>query len=261
MRRAPPGRQACVLARFVPCFAAVRDSPAAKSLAALCVVGALTAIAPDAPARARDDETPRGPAKVLEALAGIERGLVSSRYSHTTRVLRGQGIYEFDCSGMVAWVLRRSAPQAHSAVVYRSKRHRPLARDYYHQIAATKPDQKPRWGWSRVARVEDAAPGDVIAWLRPKEIRSPNTGHVGFVVAPPERVPGEVPAYLVRFADASRYHHQDDTRAESGRDGFGIGTILVVADPESGAPVAYGWFGLRSRWVLSTKIAIGRPER
>jgi hypothetical protein len=73
-------------------------------------------------------------------------------------------------------------------------------------------------------------------------------------------VPGDVEAYLVRIADASRYHHQDDSRAGSGRDGFGLGTILVVADSETGAPIAYGWFGLRSGWVLATKMAIGRPE-
>jgi hypothetical protein len=65
----------------------------------------------------------------------------------------------------------------------------------------------------------------------------------------------------LRIADASRYQHQDDSRAGSGRDGFGTGTILVVADPDTGAPTAYGWFGLRSRWVLETRIAIGRPER
>lgn len=200
-----------------------------------------------------------GPAAVLTKLAEIERTLVSSKYSHTTRVVPKQGLYEFDCSGMVAWVLRRTAPRAHSAVTWRAKSGRPLARDYYRQIAATPVSEKPRWGWQRVARVGESRPGDVIAWLRPQELRSNNTGHVAFLVAEPAPVRGHRGAYLVRIADASRYRHQDDSRAGTERDGFGMGTILVIADPVSDAPIAYGWAGLRSAWVLSTKMAIGRP--
>ena len=109
--------------------------------------------------------------------------------------------------------------------------------------------------------MRDTRPGDVIAWLRPKELKSTNTGHVAFVVEPP-RPTVEVPhGYLLRIADASRYQHEDDTRAETGMTGFGLGTILVIADPESDAPVAYGWVGVRSAWLLETPMAIGRVER
>jgi cell wall-associated NlpC family hydrolase len=228
--------------------------------AALAVAGALAAFSPELNARQRVERV-HGPDAVISVLAGIELGLRSSRYSHTTRVDPSSGLYEFDCSGLVAWVLRRASPRAHAAVAWRAKSGRPLARDYYAQIAATRAGAPARWGWSRVDRVEDARAGDVIAWLRPKQIRSTNTGHVAFLVAPPRRVPGEAAAYLLRIADASRYRHEDDSRAESGRDGYGTGTILVVADPETGAPIAYGWVGLRSAWVLAAKIAIGRPER
>ena len=206
-------------------------------------------------ARAEDTEN-RGP-RVMSVVDGIQNNLVEGRYSHVTRVNEKAGSYEFDCSGMVAWVLRRSAPKAGSAVAWTAGG-RPLARDYYRRIARTKAD-KPRWGWARVARVADTLPGDVIAWLRPKEIRSVNTGHVAFVVAPPKAVAGHPNAYLLRIADASRYQHDHDTRRGTERDGFGIGTILVLAHPETGAPYAYGWFGLRSGWILTTKMAIGRP--
>lgn len=201
---------------------------------------------------------PVGPEAVLDTLARIEQNLRASSYTHATRVDEKAGRYEFDCSGMAAWVLRRASPKAHSAVAYRSKGGRPLARDYYQQIAATRAGRA-RFGWSRVTRVADAAPGDVIAWLKPKELRSPNTGHVAFLLSAPEAVPGTPHAYLVRIADASRYQHAQDSRAGTDRTGFGHGTILVVADPESGAPVAYGWVGLHSAWVLSTPMAIGRP--
>jgi hypothetical protein len=195
---------------------------------------------------------------VLAALVRIEANLRHSSYTHATRVDERAGSYEFDCSGMAAWVLRRASPLAHNAVVSRSKNGRPLARDYYHQIALTRPGPA-RYGWSRVPRVADANPGDVIAWLRPKEVRSANTGHVAFLVTHPVPVARVPNAYLVRIADASRYQHQDDTRAGSGRTGYGRGTIVVMADPETGAPVAYGWVGLRSAWILRTSMALGRP--
>jgi len=52
--------------------------------------------------------------------------------------------------------------------------------------------------------------------------------------------------------------HADDTR-EAGS-GFGFGTILLVVDPDTGAPRAYGWVGLEWR-AFETSIAIGRPTR
>jgi len=144
-------------------------------------------------------------------------------------------------------------------VVARSKDRRPLARDYYWEIARTR--AKAARGWARVERVMDARPGDVVAWLKPPEVRSTNTGHVAFIVEPPEPSRLIDGGYLLRIADASRYYHEDDEREELGRSGFGIGTILIVADPVSHAPVAYGWFGERSAWILPAQIAIGRPTR
>lgn len=198
--------------------------------------------------------------KIMELIRGIDSRLESSKYSHATRVDETRGNYEFDCSGMVTWVLHRSAKVAHSTVLGRTNGARPLARDFYDLIAAVKPGQK-RYGWSRVARVSEAEPGDVIAWIKPPIIRSPSTGHVAFVVEPAHALDGIDNAYLLRVADASQYQHQDDSRTESGRTGFGFGTILVVADAESGGPVAYGWVGAQSRWVLPAQMAIGRPLR
>lgn len=211
-------------------------------------------------ALASEPEVPAASVKVVGLVEHVATRLRDSRYSHATRIDERVGTYEFDCSGMVAWMLGRAAPKAQGAVAWRAKSARPLARDYYAQIAATKPGSA-KYGWSRVGRVSDARPGDVIAWLRPKEIRSANTGHVAFIVSAPAPAPGVANGYLLRIADASRYQHQDDTRSESGRTGFGMGTILVVADPESGAPVAYGWVGIESAWVLATPMAIGRVER
>ncbi len=193
----------------------------------------------------------------MAQLGAIDSSLRSSRYAHATRVDVARGRYDFDCSGMAAWVLARAAPRAHRAVVARAGGERPLARDYYHAIAAKRAAPG---AWAPVARVADARPGDVLAWLKPAEVRSANTGHVGFVVAAPEPLAGVPNGFLIRIADASSYQHENDSRAGTGRDGFGFGTILVVADGLTGAPRAYGWFGRDSARVLETAIAIGRPR-
>jgi hypothetical protein len=206
-----------------------------------------------------ESNPPGRTAAVMERVRRIADTLKSSEYSHVTRVNEAEGSYVFDCSGFVAWVLRRAASGAHLSVVSRAKDRRPLARDYYWEIARTRPNAAR--GWARVERLVDARPGDVVAWLKPPEVRSTNTGHVAFIVESPEPSRVVEGGYLVRIADASRYYHQNDEREELGRSGFGIGTILIVADPVTHAPVAYGWFGDRSAWVLSAQIAIGRPTR
>jgi hypothetical protein len=198
---------------------------------------------------------------ILERLGRIRGSLTESKYSHVTMVDERAGRYEFDCSGLVNWVLRREAPGALSAVVERSKKGRPLARDYYWELARTRVGARSPRGWQRVARVDEALPGDVIAWLKPEELRSTNTGHVAFLLEAPQAVAELEGAWLLRIADASRYQHDEDDRSESGRTGFGSGTILVVADGDTGAPSRYGWVGMRSRWVLQTPMALGRPVR
>jgi hypothetical protein len=192
---------------------------------------------------------------VMRVLGKIYGSLAESEYSHATIVSERRGSYKFDCSGMVHWVLRKAAPAAARSTFYGAAQ-RPLARDFQRRIARA-PTDRARAGWRRIARVSELMPGDVVAWIKPKEIDSPNTGHTGFVVLPPVRVPGYENAFLVRLADSTRLLHDDDTRV--GRTGFGFGTILLIADPETGAPVAYGWAALRWR-AFETEISLGRPE-
>lgn len=190
----------------------------------------------------------------MRTLGKIAETLTESVYSHGTQVDERRGIYAFDCSGMAFWVLRKASPRA-ARNMARGLGGRPLARDFQRRLSRS-PTHTPRDGWSRVARVQDAVPGDVLAWIKPAIIDSPNTGHVAFIVLPPQPLPGYGNAFLVRIADSTSLLHDDDTRV--GRSGFGLGTILLVTDPETGAPQAYGWVGTRYR-VFETAIAIGRP--
>jgi hypothetical protein len=192
----------------------------------------------------------------MRRLGLVAETLTESEYSYGLSVNEKGGVYRFDCSGMAQWVLRRAAPVAAITMAHGLPQ-RPLARDFQRRIARA-PLDRDRGGWRRVARVDELAPGDVVAWVKPVELDSPNTGHVAFVLLPPVLAPGYENAYLVRIADSSRLLHDKDTRV--GRSGFGFGTILLVTDPDTGAPTAYGWVGLRWR-AFETSIALGRPLR
>lgn len=241
----------------------MRSRIASTALASVAALGLLCSSSPrDAQASsARAGARPSPSAQILERIALIAENLRASKYSHVTVVDERQGRYEFDCSGFVSWVLRRSAPGAYSSIVARSKQGRPLARDYYYELSRAPLGERTPRGVRRIARVDQALAGDIVAWLKPELLRSPHTGHVAFLLEAPQPVPQLPGGYLVRVADASSYQHQDDDRLGSGRTGFGSGTILLMADAESGAPRAYGWFGLQSRWVLETSIALGRVTR
>jgi hypothetical protein len=235
--------------RETPAVRAERSSPSSNAAAAPELPAPGTPLLDD-----RSIDWEQNP--VMRRLGRMAETLTESEYSHGLSVNEKRGVYRFDCSGMVQWVLRRSAPVAAITMAHGLPQ-RPLARDFQRRIARA-PVDRDRGGWRRITRIVDLEPGDVVAWVKPVEIDSANTGHVAFVLLPPVLAPGYENAYLVRIADSSRLLHDDDTRL--GRSGFGFGTILLVTEPETGVPTAYGWVGLRWR-AFETTIALGRPLR
>ena len=204
--------------------------------------------APSAPAS-------RSAARVLETLGRVRAGVRSTRYQHNTVVRERDGLFAWDCSGMAAWVLRRSAPGAMRVIT----RGRPVARDFVRAIESA-PIGRSRAGWQRLASVSEALPGDLFAWRRPRGFPSRNTGHVGFVVNAPVTVPSMPGAFAVRIADATSLGHQDDSRRDDPDGGFGVGTIVFLTDA-SGHGTHYGWFGTESEGYVVTPIVMGRVTR
>ena len=193
------------------------------------------------------------PQRVMNELARIANTLRTSTYNHTTRIDERAGRYDFDCSAMAAYVLRRAAPEALAALASA----RPVAAGFARTIARAPVGRFAR-GWQRVARVAEARAGDVLAWQRPPWFPSHNTGHVAFVVDAPRLHSLGV---LVRIIDSTRHAHQVDTRdTERGASGFGSGTLLVATDPVTGAGTGYGWFGAHTQpdWIIATPVVIGR---
>lgn len=220
----------------------------------LAVAAAIGLLGAAATVRANGETTPatRAAERVMEQLDEVRETLQETRYQHHRAVRVRRGEYFFDCSGMVQWVLSRVSRRA---ALDLDEGQRPLAIHFVRRIQRA-PTGRFHGGWRRIERMSDVRPGDVFAWERPEDFRSRNTGHVGFVIRPPERVAGSR-VYAVRVADASRYTHQDDTRPWPGPGGFGHGTLAFVVD-ERDRPIGYAWRGLESRGYRETDVVFGR---
>lgn len=194
--------------------------------------------------------------RILRRLEAIDQNLVATRYQHRTYIDERRGIYYFDCSGLVGWALEREAPLAR----LHTYAPRPTANDFVEAIRRA-PAQGTRGGWQRVDRIEDAEAGDIFAWTIPSHFpESDLTGHTGFIVRKPRRLPGLDGVYSVRIADSTTVPHQDDTRPRGGEGGFGRGTILIKGD-ETRRAVGYGWFGASFPVTVEAPIGIGRVHR
>lgn len=212
----------------------------------LCLLAAATCSVHGRPLSAQPPGSPAG-ARAAALLGDVEREVRHTRYRHATRVDRARGVFEWDCSGMVAWILARSAPRALRGM----GRARPVARDF-HRVIAAAPRAGSRRGWSRV-HVADARAGDVFAWPA-SQPRPRYTGHVGFLLEAPRAVRDGV--WVARIADSTSFPHFADTRTFGGG-GFGTGLMSFHEQPDGA--LSWGWLGPVGP-VMHEPVVIGRPR-
>jgi hypothetical protein len=201
--------------------------------------------------------TPTANGVVVSELSAIEDGLRLTRYQHQPKIVPARGIYQWDCSIMVAWILDQTAPKARKALPGK-----PLARDFYDRIAKSRLDGRAQ-PWLRVVGPQAIQAGDVFAWRKAEIFKARNnTGHVGFVLGQPRQHPKYPSVWLMRVADATRELHEGDSRPVGGDGGFGTGTVAFLFD-DHGEAAAYGWYGEPQdpETYVSTHIVFGRAIR
>jgi hypothetical protein len=211
---------------------------------------------------AREGAEPPAFAQVRATFAAARQ----SRYVHDARIDEAGGVFELDCSGFMEHVLSKGTPAALDEMRRGLElendipRRRPLARHFVRYLEALAAGRVSATAWESVERVVDLRRGDVIAWLRPEDARTRNTGHVMMATASPRPAPGLPGAWIVAIVDStSTRHGPGDSRAPAGATGLGVGEILLVAQ-EGGQPTAYRW-SPNSRRERVTTIAMGRPLR
>ena len=226
---------------------------------AVTIPGIAMGLAPYALAEGEDAPPATDAAEaVMAQLEEVERNVRSTRYRHTTEVNESLGIYDWDCSGMVGWILRRAAPVAFSALGV----DRPVAQGIA-QVIRDAPVDDERDGWRRIVRVSALRPGDVFAWETPRNLRQDGmTGHTGFIVGSPRHLYGLDEAYSIVVADSTTLPHQLDSRllALDFDGGIGRGTMTFAVDSD-GVAEAYGWQGPWSPVFRRNEIEFGRVTR
>jgi hypothetical protein len=192
---------------------------------------------------------PHGGAGLIAEATHVLETMTASSYSHKTHV--AGTVYDLDCSGFVDYLLARvdtaALDELRAATVKR-----PLAKHFVQFLSAESAKQH----FQRLLRIQDLAAGDIVAWQKPDDVVSTNTGHVMIVSAPAELRKDN--SWLLSIVDSSAAPHgKGDQRKRLHTTGVGRGTIVLEAD-SSGAPVAYRWSELRSSRRHTTKIVLGR---
>ena len=193
--------------------------------------------------------------RLLSAAEQVQSTMKSSKYQHTTYVDEANGVYDFDCSGFVDYLLQRTSPDALAAVKYRPNRlNRPYHQDYYRFLSTLRTEDNGE-GWLAVARASDLLPGDIIVWLKPNRTNYSGTGHVMIVRSNPTVDSIRENEMDIQIIDSTRSRHGFDTRV-NGTNGVGIGTISLALDA-TGKAVGFRWRDGASPRVEYTRIAFG----
>ncbi|HEY0577507.1 MAG TPA: hypothetical protein VGD73_25675 [Pseudonocardia sp.] len=195
----------------------------------------------------------------LALLTEVRRELATMRdsnYQHKTDVDTGEGEFNFDCSGFIGYALAHSRPAALKALPVTTST-RPLAKDFERHFRAVAAGSA-EGPWRPVGTVSELRPGAVIAWLKPADVKSRNTGHVVVALDKPVRNPARADEWLVKVADSTASRHAQDSR-DADTDGLGTGTIGLSVNG-AGHPVGYYWRGAVSTVLKHTEISMAEPS-
>jgi hypothetical protein len=180
----------------------------------------------------------------------------SSSYTHTTRIDEASGTFDYDCSGLIDYSLARVAPGALHELQQATVR-RPLAKHFVRFISSL-PNGGKSGRWRRVESARDLRPGDIVAWLKPDDVTTKNTGHVMIVRGPVSRDRSGQIAVPVIDSTSVR-HGTGDSRYRTQSTGLGTGTMYLTVDAH-GAPRGYLWSHGSKSHEHATTIALGRVE-
>jgi hypothetical protein len=192
----------------------------------------------------------------------IVNTLTQTDYQHKDKIDPASGVYDCDCNGFVAHVLKSVAPPNLAAIPIDTeqpgpKETRPRAFEYYDFFASL--TSKSTGGWSRINLLSDAGRGDVMAWRHATLKKGHNTGHV-VILAETPRLDASGDFFVVRVYDSTEEAHFEDTRpSPKGKTGVGSGFIHFKVDG-AGHPIAYLFAPPLTAQFDYLPIAIGRTR-
>jgi hypothetical protein len=182
----------------------------------------------------------------------ILSSIQSTKYEHKTDIDEKEGRYYCDCSGFVGYVLNQTVSKDDRNGPLHNGDRRPVAAEFerHFETAPTKPGRAVLW--QHITRMEDARPGDVIAW----RLAVPKPNDTGHVVILAERPVAESDGLIKVQVIDSTVLPSPDLTADKGKSGIGRRVMWFTVDKE-GRPTGY-IRGSRSATPKTDAIAIGR---
>ncbi len=206
-------------------------------------------------------------AEDIAAMAeSIVNTLTETAYQHIDKIDPALGVYDCDCNGFAAFVLRAVALQNFEAIPIDTQlgsvELRPRAFEYYDFFASL--TSHSAGGWNRVDLLSHAERGDILAWRSPTIEPGIDTGHV-VILAETPTLDSAGEFYVARVYDSAAEAHFDDTRMPDGRaspagtTGVGSGFLNFKVDG-AGRPIAYLFAPPATAQYSYRPIAIGRAQ-
>lgn len=175
-----------------------------------------------------------------------------SAYNYKKSIDEKEGIYIFDCSTFVSFVLQKSSPEALHALRVDENHTHARAKNFY-EFLSTLAEGERAQGWMGVRQMQNVQVGDVIAWKYDPKLKKRDTGHVVIVYEKP--VLEEVGLWRVRVLDSTKGRHAQDTRGEN-ENGLGLGIMWFRVNQE-GFPIALHSSD-KTKKPIRRDIAMGR---
>ena len=163
-----------------------------------------------APVQAQQKEDESSGAQLAQRLEAMLEKMDSTLYQARTEIDEKTGSYKCDCSGLVCYLLRSDFPVAYKQLdgIESPWRARPFSVTFYETFVRAGEEKLD--GWSRVRKLMDARPGDVLAGRKRKIQKGVSTGHTMVIASKPMREKdGRV---RVRVIDSTRKIHAQDSR-------------------------------------------------
>jgi hypothetical protein len=215
------------------------------SLANKCDLIAKQSLNSDGPANAASKS-------VYDEAMRILISIQSTKYEHKTNIDESKGQYYCDCSGFVGYVLNRTVSKDDRSGPLHNGDRRPVAAEFERHFENAPSKSGRSVLWQQVVRLEDARPGDVIAW----RLAVPKPNDTGHVVIVAERPVVESDGIVKVLVIDSTVLPSTDITTDKGRTGIGRRTMWFTVDND-GRPNAY-IRGSRTATPKTDAIAIGR---
>ena len=126
--------------------------------------------------------------QLLQEAESILNTMRATSYQHSTQISVEQGIFNFDCSGFIDYIVEKTDTNAYAEIQsfvksssFKPESSRPLAQHFVLFFDALIGGVVSSQSWTSIETLSQAKPGDILAWTTPDGTDTNNTGHAMLV--------------------------------------------------------------------------------